>query len=84
MQYDQEVYDAYKELVGEDYYKEDEADEAYQGEYKNDEDFTMQLLEGTGTIPKDLPPYVHIDWELTARDIMMDYMEQDGHYFRNL
>ncbi len=58
-------------------------EEAYQGEYGNDEKFVQDLLEGTGTIP-ELPPYVYIDWESTARDVMMDYMEQDGQYFRNL
>jgi len=59
-------------------------DEAYQGQYDNDEDFTQQLLENTGDMPKDLPAYIHIDWESTASDIMMDYFEIDGHYFRNL
>lgn len=59
-------------------------EEAYQGEWPNDEDFVMNLLEDTGIIPKDLPPYIHIDEEWTARDVMMDYSEEKGHYFRNL
>ena len=59
-------------------------DEARQGHHKNDEDFVWELLESTGDLPKDLPPYIHIDIEATARDIMMDYSEQDGYYFRNL
>ncbi len=59
-------------------------EEAYQGQYSSDEDFTKQLLEDVGTIPSDLPWYVHIDWEQTARDIMMDYCESNGHYFRSL
>lgn len=32
----------------------------------------------------DEPVYIHIDWDRTARDIMMDYAEENGHYFRNL
>jgi antirestriction protein len=59
-------------------------EEAYQGEWSCDEVFVQELLEDTGDLPKDLPPYLHIDWESTARDIMMDYSEQDGYYFRNL
>ena len=59
-------------------------DEAYSGTYKDDEAFTEDLLEQTGDLPSDLPAYIHIDWESTARDIMMDYSEANGHYFRNL
>lgn len=58
-------------------------EESYQGKYSSDEDFTQELLENCGDMPKDLPAYIHIDWEGTARDIMMDYTEQDGYYFRN-
>lgn len=58
--------------------------EAYQGEYSSDEDFVQELLESTGDMPKDLPAYIHIDWEWTAKDIMMDYSEHNGHYFRNI
>ena len=58
--------------------------EAYQGEHNNDEDFVKQLLEDTEGLLKNLPPYIHINWEATTRDIMIDYTEQDGHYFRNL
>ena len=58
--------------------------EAYEGEYGSDEDFTQNLLEDTGDITRDLPHYIHIDWESTARDIMMDYCEHDNHYFRIL
>lgn len=58
--------------------------EAYSGQYDSDEDFVEELLESCGEIPKDLPVYVHIDWSATAHDIMMDYCEHDGYYFRNL
>ena len=59
-------------------------EEAYVGEYASDEAFTQELLEEVGDIPQDLPTYVHIDWEATARDIMYDYSEEEGYYFRNL
>ncbi len=59
-------------------------EEAYAGEHSSDEEFTQQLLEDTGDLPKDLPAYIHIDWEATASDIMMDYSEDNHHYFRNL
>jgi len=81
---DVDINQAYIDLVGEEYATADAAEEAYQGEYGNDEDFVEQLLEDCGDIPKDLPAYVHIDWVGTARDVMMDYSEQDGYYFRDL
>jgi antirestriction protein len=56
----------------------------YCGHYDSDEDFTQQLLEDTDGLPKDLPAYIHIDWEWTAKEIMFDYQEHDGHYFRHL
>jgi antirestriction protein len=59
-------------------------DEAYQGEYSSDEDFVQELVESCGDIPKDLPSYICIDWQRTSRDVMMDYSESNGHYFRNL
>lgn len=59
-------------------------DEAYQGEFKDDEDFVQNLLEDIGDIPSNLPSYIHIDWERTASDVMCDYCEYHGHYFRML
>ena len=56
-------------------------EECYCGEWSSDEEFTQDLLEDTGEV-SFLPHYVHIDWEKTANDIMMDYQEDDGHYFR--
>jgi antirestriction protein len=57
--------------------------EAYNGEYKDDADFAENICEQIGAIPSDLPSYIHIDWDWTAREIMMDYSEANGHYFRN-
>lgn len=65
-------------------YSLSDMEEAYQGEYENDEDFVQQLLEDCGSLPKNLPAYIYIDWEATARDVMMDYFEIENHYFRQL
>jgi hypothetical protein len=35
------------------------------------------MLEDCGEIPKDLPHYIHIDWEATARDVQVDYTPID-------
>lgn len=81
---EEEVNQAYINIVGEEYANAEEAEEAYQGEWKSDVDFVQDLLEDVGDLPEDLPFYILIDWEGTARDVMMDYTEEGGHYFRNL
>ena len=78
---DRAMFEAYKEagLDG----SIDDARDAYSGQFDSDIDFTMELLESCGDIPKDLPSYISIDWESTARNIMFDYSEANGYYFRN-
>lgn len=61
---------------------QDAIEECYQGEHDNDEDFVQGLLEDCGDIPKDIPFYIAIDWEVTACNVMQDYFTDDGHYFR--
>ena len=78
---DSEAVEAYLSLGNDNL---EDFNESYQGKYGSDEDFVQELVESCGDIPKDLPAYIHIDWESTARDIMMDYSEDNGHYFRNL
>lgn len=73
-----------RKFVEDSGYDLDDFEEMYQGEHDSNEDFVQTLLEDTGDLPKDLPCYIHIDWESTARDIMMDYMEIGGHYFRSI
>lgn len=82
-EYGEEAIKAYIELVGEEYASKKNFEDSYSGKWESDEEFVQDLLEGTGDIPKDMPSYIHIDWEWTAREIMMDYNEQDGFYFRN-
>ena len=57
--------------------------EAYVGAFDSDETFTQDLCKQLGEID-NIPSYIHIDWEATARDIMMDYSEHGGHYFRSM
>ena len=47
---------------------------------KHFEDHARELLEDCGTIPRDLPWFVAIDWETTAQNIQADYtpVEIDG------
>ena len=60
----------------------EEIEETYAGEFANDIEFVQSLLEETGNIRNNLPNYIYIDWERTARDIMMDYTSVSNHYFR--
>lgn len=86
--YDEEVIEAYLDCIGYNGEEIDEiiekVEESYNGEFESDIDFTQNLLEDCGEIPKDLPSYIHIDWERTARDIVFDYSTSNNHYFRNL
>ena len=59
-------------------------DEAYNGSFNSDEDFTRNILDDFGYIPKDFPSWIEIDWEATASNVMQDYVESHGHYFRVL
>jgi len=36
-------------------------------------EYCRQLLEDTGDLPRDLPPYIVIDWEATADNLRVDY-----------
>lgn len=60
-------------------------EEAYSGEFKNDVDFAQDMAEQTGAIDKNASwPQTCIDWEYAAKELMYDYAEENGHYFRNL
>lgn len=60
-------------------------EEAYQGQYKDDEDFAQELADQIGAIDRHLSwPHTCIDWTRAARELMYDYCEDNGYYFRNL
>lgn len=59
-------------------------EERYSGEFASDEDFAQDLAEQCGDLQENPHwPYNCIDWEFAAKEIMYDYCEQDGYYFRN-
>lgn len=62
-------------------------DEAYAGSFKDDEDFAQDMHEQTRSHEaKELEnvwPFNCIDWEYAAKELMYDYSEDNGHYFRN-
>lgn len=63
-----------------------EIEEAYQGKFISDEDFAQEISDQLDYVDiKNQPwPQYCIDWEYAARELMMDYSEQDGYYFRNI
>lgn len=62
-----------------------EIEEAYSGSFRSDEEFAQDMAEQLGSIDKDAAwPQTCIDWEYAASELMMDYSEEGGHYFRNI
>ena len=62
----------------------DNIEDSYQGKHDNDEALAEDYCESTGMlddIPDNLKCY--FDMEAFGRDLAMDYMEHDGHYFLN-
>jgi len=60
-------------------------EEAYSGQFSSDEDFAQDMEDQLGSRAADPEwPYTCIDWERAARELMMDYGEEGGYYFRNL
>lgn len=58
-------------------------DEAYAGSFSSDEEFAQDMAEQLGLINLNASwPYTCIDWEDAAKEIMYDYSEHNGHYFR--
>ena len=60
-------------------------EEAYYGEYSNDADFARAMAEEVGAVDKNAKwPNNCINWEQASRELMLDYFESNGFYFRNL
>jgi len=47
------------------------------------EEYTQDLLEDCGYIPRDLPSWIKIDWRATANNVKQDYTESgfQGEYY---
>ena len=61
----------------------DMVEELYCGEHDSDIAFAQDMAEQTGLIDETLAwPHNCIDWERAARDLMYDYGDSNGHYFR--
>ena len=60
-------------------------DEAFAGQFDSDEDFAQDMAEQLGAIdPRASWPQTCIDWEWAARELMYDYFEVNGYYFRHI
>ena len=58
-------------------------EDAYVGQYRSDIEFAQEMAEQCGMIQRNVSwPYTCIDWEFAARELMYDYISEDGHYFR--
>lgn len=76
---------AYINIVGEEYAKAEEAEEAYSGEFTSDEDFAQDMAVQLGSIDQNAVwPMTCIDWEFAVKELMYDYSEDNGFYFRNM
>lgn len=84
---DIEVIEAYADNLGSsiDAQLIENCEEAYQGSFDSDADFAENLAEEMGlTDKKQSWPHYCIDWDYAARELMYDYFESKGHYFRNI
>lgn len=80
-----ESFTAYVSIVGAEHATEEGYEESYAGEYDSDEAFAQNVAEEIGAVENNgqWPNYC-IDWEYASRELMMDYSEADGYYFRNI
>lgn len=77
--YDAEVFEAASDLD----IPVDMVEELYEGQYNSDEDFAYEFADNIGVLNDSATwPHSCIDWERAARDLMYDYGESNGHYFR--
>lgn len=80
-----DIVKAYAYIYGWQYVDADKISEEYAGEYDSDEKFAMEMAEQTGDVDFSALPWPQncIDWEFAAKELMYDYSEHGGHYFRN-
>ena len=60
-------------------------EDSYAGEWDSDQALAEDFIESTGML-NDMPDNLrgYFDIEAFAHDLMMDYSESGGHYFRNI
>lgn len=80
--HDVEVYEACLDCLGNTDFQSlyEYVNNFYYGEFSSDEDFVQWLYEDDTF---NIPNWVVIDWEATARSIMFDHFESNGHYFKS-
>lgn len=81
-----EAIDAYVELRGEEYATVEDFEASYSGQFDSAEEFAQDMAENIGEVPNagsSQWPLYCIDWEYAARELMMDYSESNGYYFRD-
>jgi antirestriction protein len=82
---DADILKAYRDIIGKEYYKAEDAQEAYVGQFSDNAEFAQNMAEEIGAIKENAGwPYTCIDWEWAGKELMYDYSESDGYYFRNL
>jgi antirestriction protein len=59
-----------------------EFEDAYQGTWSSDEEFAQEMAEMSGYRASNEWPYYCINWDFAARELMYDYFESGGYYFR--
>ena len=79
-----EIFQGYKDHVGEEYASVEDFEDSYSGHFASNEEFAQAVAESCGLLNKDLSwPHSHINWEQAARVLMSDYFEVNGYYFRH-
>jgi antirestriction protein len=58
-------------------------EEAFVGEYDNDEDFAFEMAEAHGFEETNTWPQSCIDWKQASYELMFDYSSDNGCYFTN-
>lgn len=62
----------------------DNFEENYNGYFSSDEEFAQDMAEQLGMIDNNATwPNNCIDWKQASYELMFDYYEIDGHYFRS-
>ena len=61
----------------------EEAVDGYEGKYDSDVEFAKCLADNLARTDSSWP-LNHIDWDAAARDLVLEYSEEEGHYFRDM